>query len=81
MWERERTKGREDQCKTHIVRQRVKTKHSGKDGRLQREAVFTPGSSRFDLQLELCQFLENRFMLTTNYNALQFWYAHFYRVE
>lgn len=35
-------KGREDQCKTHIVHQRVKT-NIRHDSRLQREAVFTPG--------------------------------------
>lgn len=41
-WEKRKDKGREDQCKTHIVHQRVKT-NIQYYGQLHREAVFTPG--------------------------------------
>lgn len=41
--ERERTKGREDQCKTNVVHYRVKT-NTQCNGQLWRKAVFTPVS-------------------------------------
>lgn len=52
--ERDKGKGREDQCKTHIVLYRVK-KNTQHNGQLQRTAVFTPAFLRESaLNFHLC---------------------------